>query len=715
MAPAFLTVDDVTQVFPLDGGGRYVALKDIDLDIAEGEFISLIGHSGCGKSTLLNLLAGLTQASSGGILMGGRQVTDPGPDRMVVFQNYSLLPWQTVRQNIALAVNNVMRSASESERRERIEANIARVGLAHAADKLPAELSGGMKQRVAIARALAIEPKLLLLDEPFGALDALTRGNLQQQLMQICQQAGVTTVMVTHDVDEALLLSDRVVCMTNGPEAGIGQILRVNLPRPRQRLEVMEHPDYYQLRSELIGFLQQQRRLKQRQQSIGAAGTASTAASAGDASAESNAATARPADRGGATGSGALATASGTPTAGTTTTAAGGIPTKIRIGYLPGLDIAPLAVAMERGYFRDAGLTVLPVSFNRWQQLEEKLRDGDLDLAITSATSPLALTLGLNGQPAWPAITPMTVTRNGNALCLARRFLDLDVRDLSGLAARLQGREWPLRLAIAQNGNMQELLLRHWLASGGIAPGHDVEFLTLSPMAMQAALLAGEIDGFIAGRYRVAKAVEAGLAYVLATDLEIWSGHPEKVLTCHESWAASHEASLLAFCGGLMRAAQLCDDGGQHDALVGLLSRPQWLGSGSALALQRQFDLGLGAPSGERLPLNRYHSDRAHVANPAEGAWILSQFSRWGWSVFPSNRLELLSQVYRNDLCNRALEQAGFPALRPERQPFRLADGIAFDQDDPLGYLRALPFSNPTAVETVSLPPAASSRSLATR
>ena len=686
MAPAFLTVDDVTQVFPLSGGGHYVALKDIDLDIAEGEFIALIGHSGCGKSTLLNLLAGLTQASSGGILMNGRQVSDPGPDRMVVFQNYSLLPWQTVRQNIALAVDNVMRDASPAERRERVERNIARVGLAHAADKLPAELSGGMKQRVAIGRALAIEPKLLLLDEPFGALDALTRGNLQQQLMQICQEAGVTTVMVTHDVDEALLLSDRVVCMTNGPEAGIGQILKVNLPRPRQRLEVMNHPDYYQLRSELIGFLQQQRRLKQRQKEL----SASTAASRS-------------------------AELSNNDTTATVATSASSAPRKIRLGYLPGLDIAPLAVAIERGFFAERNLTVLPVSFNRWQQLQEKLREGELDVAITSATEPLALALGLNGRPAWPAITPMTVTRNGNAVCLARRFLDLGVNDLQTLAARLQGREWPLRLAIAQKGSMQELLLRHWLASGGLNPDREVEFITLSPMVMQAALLAGEIDGFIAGRYRVAKAVEAGLTYVLATDLDIWSGHPEKVLTCHEGWAANHDDVLMALCSGLMRGAQLCDDGGQHDALVGLLSRPQWLGSSAAVALQRQFNLGVGAPSRDRLPLNRYHSDRAHVANPAEGTWILTQFSRWGWCFFPSNRLELLSQVYRNDLCNRALEQAGFAALRPERAPFALTDGLPFDQDDPLAYLRQQPFSSAAAVEAVTLPTTAALRPLAAR
>ena len=668
MANAFLTVDNVTRRFDLPKGGTYVALKDIDLEIAEGEFISLIGHSGCGKSTLLNLMAGLDQANTGGILMDNRQVTDPGPDRMVVFQNYSLLPWQTVRQNIALAVNNVMRDASEAERRERIDNSIHMVGLAHAADKQPGELSGGMKQRVAIARALAIRPKLLLLDEPFGALDALTRGNLQQQLMEICQQSGVTTVMVTHSVDEALLLSDRVVCLTNGPAAGIGQILKVNLPRPRQRLEVMEHPDYYRLRSELINFLQQQRRLKQHRQTLSANLAAFEAAEP-------------------------------TPTAPTTAMAQ----RKLRIGYLPGLDVAPLAVGMERGFFRERDIQVIPVVFHRWQQMEEQLRAGDLDVAITSASAPLALALGLNGQPAWPAITPMTVTRSGNAICLARRLRDLGIQSLEDLAT-LKGREWPLRLAIGQKGSMQELLLRHWLASGGIDPDRDVEFQTLSPLAIQAALLAGEIDGFIAGRYRVAKSVEAGLAFVLATDLDIWSGHPEKVLTCHEGWAASQESLLLEFCGGLIRAGQICEDGGQHEGLVGLLSRPQWLGNDSALALQRQFDLGNGQASGRRLPLNRYHSDRAHVANSAEGAWILTQFSRWGWSPFPSNRLELLGQVYRNDLCNAALEQVGLPALRPERQPLPMACGLPFDQDDPIGYLAQLPFSHTTTQAVVPLP-----------
>ncbi|MBM5790834.1 MAG: ATP-binding cassette domain-containing protein [Cyanobacteria bacterium M_surface_10_m1_298] len=666
MALPLLTVDDVTQVFPLDDGGRYVALKDIDLTIAEGEFISLIGHSGCGKSTLLNLMAGLNQASTGGILMDGRQVTDPGPDRMVVFQNYSLLPWQTVRQNIALAVDNVMTGSSEAERRERIEQSIQLVGLGAAADKFPGELSGGMKQRVAIARALAIRPRLLLLDEPFGALDALTRGNLQQQLMQICQQAGVTTVMVTHDVDEALLLSDRVVCLTNGPEAGIGQILNVPLPRPRQRLDVMDHPDYYHLRSELISFLQQQRRLKQRKQS-------------------------RPS---------------------VVPVAAPAVQT-VRLGYLPGLDIAPLAMAMDRGLLQQRGLELKPVAFDRWQTLEDQLKAGELDVAITSATTPLALTLGLGGQGAWPAVTPMTVTRSGNALCLARRFSDLGIQDLGSLAAQIKGTGTRLRLAVAHKGNMQELLLRHWLASGGIDPDRDVELMALSPMAMEATLRAGEIDGFIAGRYRVAKALEAGLVTLLATDLDIWSDHPEKVLTCHENWALNHQDALLDLSAALMRGGQLCEDPAEHDHLVGLLGASQWLGKGSALALQSQFDFGSDVPSGVRLPLNRFHSDRAHLANSAEGSWILSQFSRWGWSPFPSNRLELLSHVYRSDLCSRALERAGFADLRPERAPFALADGLAFDQDNPLDYLKQLPYSRATALESIPLPSGSSQRPLA--
>ncbi len=669
----FLTIDDVTKVFPLKEGGLYTALKDIDLEIQEGEFVSLIGHSGCGKSTLLNLLAGLTQASSGGILIDGREVVEPGPDRMVVFQNYSLLPWQTVRQNVALAVNSVMATSSLAERKQTIDRSIAMVGLSHAADKVPAELSGGMKQRVAIARALSIRPRLLLLDEPFGALDALTRGNLQQQLMQICQEAGVTTVMVTHDVDEALLLSDRVVMMTNGPEAEIGQILNVPFARPRQRLEVIEHPDYYHLRGELIGFLHQQRRLRQHRSSVAAPANVKR---------RQGKSTDLPPARGQA------------PRRAET----------IRIGFLPGLDIAPLALALDQGLFDRAAIEVMPVPFARWDRLEAKLIEGDLQVAITSATTPLALNLGLGGRTAWPAITPMTLSRNGNALCMARSLLADGVRRRADLRQLLLNRGQPLTLAVPELGSMAELLLRHWLACGGIDPERQVRFTPLSPMTMAGALRTEQIDGFIAGRYRVAEAVEDRQGYVLATDLDIWSGHPEKVLTCSEGWAEAHPGSLDALGAGLMKAAERCDDGGQRPELTKILSQNQWLGRRAEIALKRQFDYGNDEQPQQLLQFNRYHFDRAHIPNRAEGAWILSQFSRWGWCPFPSNRLEILGQVYRPDLCDRALAAAGFPSLRPDRQPFRLADDIPFDQDDPLAYLKALPGAPQPPIAQIPLP-----------
>ena len=259
---SFVTVENLEKTFELNDGGTYVALKGINLSIEKGEFISLIGHSGCGKSTLLNMVAGLDLPTEGLVMLQGEKILRPGPDRMVVFQNYSLLPWMSVRENIRLAVKNVMGNLSKAEQEEVIERHIDLVGLRHAADKPPAQLSGGMKQRVAIARALAIQPKLLLLDEPFGALDALTRGNLQEQLMKICEENKVTAIMVTHDVDEAILLSDRIVMLTNGPESKIGQLMKVDIPRPRKRMEVINHPNYYSYRSEIIYFLNQQKQIK---------------------------------------------------------------------------------------------------------------------------------------------------------------------------------------------------------------------------------------------------------------------------------------------------------------------------------------------------------------------------------------------------------------------------------------------------------------------
>ena len=236
--------------------GSFKALDNVNLNIAKGEFISLIGHSGCGKSTLLNIIAGLLQSTEGGVIMNNREVNSPGPDRAVVFQSHSLFPWLTVYDNVALAVKQVFKGKkSKSEMDGWIRHNLEQVHMTHAMDKRPAEISGGMKQRVGIARALAMEPEVLLLDEPFGALDALTRAHLQDAVMDIQARLGNTMIMISHDVDEAVLLSDRIVMMTNGPEATVGQVLEIKLPRPRNRIELADHPDYNSYRTEVLKFL----------------------------------------------------------------------------------------------------------------------------------------------------------------------------------------------------------------------------------------------------------------------------------------------------------------------------------------------------------------------------------------------------------------------------------------------------------------------------
>lgn len=241
--------------------GPFVALQNVNLEIGKGEFLSLIGHSGCGKSTVLNLVAGLLQASSGGVILNQKEVNAPGPERAVVFQNHSLLPWLSVYQNVELAVKQVFRGQkSKSEMRDWIEHNLALVQMSHARDKRPTEISGGMKQRVGIARALAMQPQVLLMDEPFGALDALTRAHLQDSLMEIQARLNNTVIMITHDVDEAVLLSDRIVMMTNGPSATIGEILQIELPRPRNRIALADCPTYNHYRHEVLSFLYEKQR-----------------------------------------------------------------------------------------------------------------------------------------------------------------------------------------------------------------------------------------------------------------------------------------------------------------------------------------------------------------------------------------------------------------------------------------------------------------------
>ena len=266
--PKHLELTKVDIDFPTPTG-PFKALENVNLTINKGEFVSLIGHSGCGKSTVLNIVAGLYQATKGGCLLDGKEVNEPGPERAVVFQNHSLLPWLTAYENVELAVKQVFgKQKSKAEVKEWIEHNLSLVHMDHAMHKRPDEISGGMKQRVGIARALAMEPTVLLMDEPFGALDALTRAHLQDSLMEIQKDLNNTVIMITHDVDEAVLLSDRIVMMTNGPAATVGEILDIDLPRPRDRIALADDPKYNHYRHEVLTFLYEKQRKPDEQSSV---------------------------------------------------------------------------------------------------------------------------------------------------------------------------------------------------------------------------------------------------------------------------------------------------------------------------------------------------------------------------------------------------------------------------------------------------------------
>ncbi len=658
----FVQIDHVDKVFPLANGGRYVALKNIELEIHQGEFISLIGHSGCGKSTLLNMIAGLDRATAGGVILEGREITEPGPDRMVVFQNYSLLPWLSVRENIALAVDEVYSKQPQGERRSIIEHHIELVGLTHAAKKRPGELSGGMKQRVAIARALAIRPKLLLLDEPFGALDALTRGGLQEQLMHICEESGVTAVMVTHDVDEALLLSDRVVMLTNGPESQIGQILTVDLPRPRQRMEVVKHPDYYPMRSEIINFLNQQKRVKQRQASKSTVLVPQT----------------KKIEQ-----------------------------TTVNIGYIPLTDCAPLIVAKEKGFFAKYGIEQVNLFQEAsWDAIADHIISGDIHAAQMVAGLPLALTLGMNGRPSTPISVPLVLSRNGNAITLSNQLYKKGIRTLQNLKAAIRTTiiERKLTIGIVHECSMHNLMLRYWLASAGIDPDTDLDLIVIPPQEMVDRLKAGEIDGFCVGEPWNSQAIQEGIGFVIATDLDIWAGNPEKVLGFTESWVQQHPNTHSAIVRAILEACEYCDEPRHRQEILVLLTqhlnipanyiRPGLIGP---------FDRG-GNTTPATLPrYHQFHVENANCPRRVEGLWILTQLARWGITPFPKNHIEILSRVRRVDHFLTACEQLGYIGIEPDRDPFQLFDGQVFNPDEPLDYLRNQPIHRELDVRTIDL------------
>lgn len=642
----FVAVDNIDKVFPLSGGSEYIALKGINLEIKKGEFISLIGHSGCGKSTLLNMIAGLDLPSEGIVTLEGQRIKEPGPERMVVFQNYSLLPWLTVRQNIALAVDEVMTGLPVSERNQIIEEHIDLVGLRHAADKPPGQLSGGMKQRVAIARALAIRPKLLLLDEPFGALDALTRGNLQEQLMRICEEYHVTAVMVTHDVDEAVLLSDRIVMLTNGPGSKIGGILEVDIPRPRKRMEVVTHPSYYSLRSEIIYFLNQQKRIKKLR-------------------AQKTAVVARH----------------------------GLEKVNLEIGFVPLTACAPLVVAKEKGFFTKHGLDeVNLVRETSWRGIVDGMVGGYLDAAQMPSGMPTWLTAGGHEERSIPIVTALTMTRNGNAITLGKKFYESGVLNSNALKRYLlESAEEQHTFGIVHPSSMHNLLLRYWLAAGGINPDKDVHLTTIPPAQMVADLKAGTIDGYCVSEPWNLRAAMEGAGFTVATDLEIWQGHPGKVLGVKEEWANAYPNTHVALVKALMEGCAYCADPANREEIRQLLASRQYLST-------KLEYIQLSDPEDQSCSLDHPMWEAAHHLFYGEGVnrpsrtehlWMMTQMARWGHIPFPRNWVEILERVCRVGVFSTAARELGLGDIKYRRTPIVLFDGIEFDSEDPIGYLNS--------------------------
>ncbi|MBD1927268.1 ABC transporter substrate-binding protein [Trichocoleus sp. FACHB-90] len=658
---SFVEIDHVDRIYPLANGGTYVALRNVDLKIKQGEFISLIGHSGCGKSTLLNMVAGLDKPTRGGVILEGKQITSPGPDRMVVFQNYSLLPWLSVRENISLAVDEVFQNKPRGERKGIVEHHIDMVGLRQAADKRPGQLSGGMKQRVAIARALALRPKVLLLDEPFGALDALTRGGLQEKLMQICEESHVTSIMVTHDVDEALLLSDRIVMLTNGPEAHIGQILDVSIPRPRRRMDVVNHPSYYVLRNEMIYFLNQQKKAKKRQIQAPMAISRN-----------------------------------------------GLEKVNLEIGFIPLTDCAPLVVAKEKGFFAKHGLE--EVTLNRepsWKAIAEGVGTGRLDAAQMVAGMPMSMTLGGGGKPPVPICTALTLSRNGNSITLSKELYNQGVRTLADLKGAIaQNPDKVYNFGVVHPASMHNLMLRSWLASAGIDPDQDVNIAVIPPPQMVANLKAGNIDGYCVGEPWNSRAVQEGLGFVITTDMQLWAGHPEKVLGCKEEWANKYPQTHVALIKALLEACEYCDDRRHREEVLELLCQPHYVGAAAEHirpGFIDPYDRGTGEEPEMMLRYNQFFVDKANFPEREEGLWVMTQLARWGIIPFPKNWLDVTERVRRVDVYGQAARELELTDIGRDREPIKMFDGTTFNPDDPLEYLNSVKIKRPTTIEEINI------------
>jgi len=654
-------IEDVGQVFTTKTG-PFVALRDINLTIAQGEFISLIGHSGCGKSTLLNLVSGLTRPTSGVLLCAEREITGPGPDRAVVFQNHSLLPWLTCFENVYLAVERVFAAAEKKPQLvERTHAALKMVGLEHARAKLPHEISGGMKQRVGIARALATQPRVLLMDEPFGALDALTRAHLQDELLRIVAETRCTTIMVTHDVDEAVLLSDRIVMLTNGPAATIGEILPVSLARPRNRVELANDAQYLACRASVVDFLH-------RRHTNPAAGGGKPDAAASKAGAkrhvevDTRAAPASRRDDAVTPGADHLKPppdAKVIPIGGWL--AGSDAPEKhvVRVGYIPLADAATVALAAELGFDRRYGLHIEPCRQASWAMVRDGLVTGGLDASHALYSMVYGTHLGIGGD-ALPMAILMGLNHNGQGIALSAALARQGVRDGWSLSRVVRSGE---RLALAHTfaTGTHAMWLAYWLAAHGIDPLRDVDRVVVPPPRTVASLQDGSVQGACVGEPWLSLATQAGVGFTAATTQSMWPDHPEKVLACTGDWAAANPNTARALVAALIDTARYIDQSGQRDVLAERLSRADMVDAPAgilAACLHGRAHDGLGREWQEPHPLAFYNDGQATYPYESDGMWFLTQFVRWGLLRAEPDYRAVAQQVQRTALYAEAAAMA---------------------------------------------------------
>ncbi len=644
----YLNIDRVSMTFATDKGPLNV-LNEVDLKIQQGEFVSLIGHSGCGKSTVLNIVAGLLEATSGGVLLEDKEVNDPGPDRAVVFQNHSLLPWLTVYDNVRLAVDQVFKKTkSRAERDAWVRHNLELVHMSHALDRKPDEISGGMKQRVGIARALAMEPKVLLMDEPFGALDSLTRTHMQDSLMEIQAELNNTVIMITHDVDEAVLLSDRIIMMTNGPSATIGEILDIHLERPRDRLALAEDPTYNHYRAEVVKFLHERHqnpakveeqvseKYKPKAEVISLPTQNVAVGNQYSGAVEKN---------------------------------------ELQLGFVPLTDCAPLVIAKEKGLFAKQGLQVELSRESSWSNIRDKVCAGMLDGAQMLAAMPV--TSVLEGHRCQPMVTAMSLDLNGNAITVSRELYgrmvgtgEFDIDTPQGSARALKkvieedkaAKRPLLTFAIVYLESSHNYLLRYWLADAGIDPDHDVRLRVVPPPQMAHYLRAGMIAGYCVGEPWNTYAVSEGLGRTLLTSYDIWNNHPEKVFAVKRDWAEQNPNTHVAVVSALIEACQWLDQPANRNETSELLMQGRYVNAPvDVLEKSLTGNLRFSAEEAPRSTpdFNVFHRYAANYPWRSHAMWFLAQMKRWGHHDLEFSPEEIARSVYQPEVYRAAAAKLG--------------------------------------------------------